>query len=98
MIGLAHDDKQLLEISFSILALHSLFLTPRYVRPAVLPAVDKLTHPCSIFSLLSLSPYYGTLVSDAISVANDSAANCRSCLVSRKWCDSACRPAVVATS
>ncbi|KAK7715945.1 hypothetical protein SLS57_006696 [Botryosphaeria dothidea] len=44
MIGLAHDDKQLLEISFSILALHSLFLTPR------------------IFSLLSLSPYYGTLL------------------------------------
>ncbi|EKG13383.1 Ion transport [Macrophomina phaseolina MS6] len=44
MIGLAQDNKQLLEVSFSILALHSLFLTPR------------------IFSLLSLSPYYGTLL------------------------------------
>ncbi|KKY25875.1 putative receptor-activated ca2+-permeable cation channel [Diplodia seriata] len=44
MIGLAHEDEQLLEISFSILALHSLFLTPR------------------IFSLLSLNPYYGTLL------------------------------------
>lgn len=32
MIGLAHDNKELLEVSFSILALQSLFLTPRYVR------------------------------------------------------------------
>lgn len=44
MIGLATGSHDILNWAFSILALHSLLLTPR------------------IFSLLSLSPYYGSLL------------------------------------
>ncbi|KAK7543269.1 hypothetical protein IWX49DRAFT_541923 [Phyllosticta citricarpa] len=44
VIGLSTNSAKLLDIAFSVLALQSLFLTPR------------------IFSLLSLSPYYGTLL------------------------------------
>lgn len=35
----------------------------------MLPAIDELTDPCSIFSLLSLNPYYGTLVSGKLHAA-----------------------------
>ncbi|KAK8250040.1 hypothetical protein IWZ00DRAFT_292799 [Phyllosticta capitalensis] len=44
VVGLSTHSAKLLDIAFSVLALQSLFLTPR------------------IFSLLSLSPYYGTLL------------------------------------
>lgn len=44
MIGLSTGHDGTLDVGFSILALHSLLLTPR------------------IFSLLSLSPYYGSLL------------------------------------
>ncbi|KAK3072848.1 hypothetical protein LTR53_006080 [Teratosphaeriaceae sp. CCFEE 6253] len=60
IIGLAKDDHALIDIAFDILAVEALFLVPRWVDyPRIF---GDLANRNSICSLLSLHPYFGTLL------------------------------------
>lgn len=65
MVGLAKGSDDVIGIAFDILALEALFLVPRFVRRyRSRDKFSKLTDPSRICSLLSLNPYFGTLVSN----------------------------------
>lgn len=61
--GLVQDDHKLIDTAFDILSVEALFLVPRYGCPDALAIRSRrLLTASSICSLLSLHPYFGTLL------------------------------------
>ena len=66
VVGIAKDSDSIIDISFDILSLEALFLVPRWVVSqfsSIFSFSDIAdTNDTSICSVMSLNPYFGSLV------------------------------------